>query len=163
MKWWKWMNLSMECLVLVYACVCGLCSVSSMCVWNLWFFVAQGLPPCLWQDCLAVWSVWPHKWLWSDAVTSVSSTKGNFRFGIWSLVTLQFVFIELIALHIVNIEVFLEAVYNHGSLYQIMAMAGRQTCVGWGWPNFTAQSEHLTFQNFFAGASSNNLYFLKNE
>jgi hypothetical protein len=57
-------------------------------------------------------------------LTSAPSTKGNFRFEIWSLVTLQFVFIELIPLHIVNIEVFLEAVYNHGGLYQIMAMAG---------------------------------------
>ena len=32
---------------------------------------------------------------------------------------LEFVFIELIPLHAVNIEVFVEAVYSHGSLYHI--------------------------------------------
>lgn len=32
---------------------------------------------------------------------------------------LEFVFIELIRLHVVNIWVFVEAVYSHGSLYQI--------------------------------------------
>ena len=59
MKWWKWSNLNVECLVWVCACVCGLCSLLFMCVWNLRFFVAQGLPPYLWRDCLAVWSVAP--------------------------------------------------------------------------------------------------------
>jgi len=67
MKWWKWSNLSLECLVWVCAFVCGLCSVSFMCVWNLCTRITAMFVRGLTGRLICS----PHKWLWSDNNTNI--------------------------------------------------------------------------------------------
>lgn len=146
MKWWKWSNLSMGCFVWVCACVCGLCSVLFMCVWNFWFFVAQGLPPCLWQGLSGCLICWPHEWLWMTQSHQRRLQKVTFALGF------EFSYIR-VRIYWSNTITCRKHWGVSGSCIQSwqrvwdMVIAGWQTCVGLGWPNLLLRVSIGVFRN----------------